>query len=68
MVSDIFIWLGILCALLFIVVFVWDITRDVCHHDWGKWDYIEDSRVFVHKRQCSKCGLYDIKQVLKLWS
>lgn len=68
MVSDLFIALGLVCALLFIVLFVLDITKNTCRHDWGKWEYTEDKHVFLHTRRCSKCGLHDIKQILKLWS
>ena len=68
MVGDIFIGIGLLCATLFIVLFVLDITRNICRHDWGKWEYTEEKHVFYHKRQCTKCGIHDIKQILKLWS
>lgn len=68
MVGDIFIGIGLLCATLFIVLFVWEINKNICRHDWGKWEYSEGAHVFYHKRRCSKCGLHDIKQILKLWS
>lgn len=65
---DVLLTLGFICCVLFIILFALDVTRGTCRHDWGKWEYAEDSYVFLHKRRCSKCGMHDIKQIRKLWS